>query len=323
LAASGRSFVGDASVLHHLSTLLPSFGKYYAARFIKGASCQYYEYSDEVRENVQATGHIYAIPGAKRVDTWPSGDVIETSNPVSPSHAASTLSLNSSAPVSEWWFEQDVGHSYYRLDRRTANCTSALLYRSSTSGPPPQGFPAPQVPEGSSSYGNAAVSLFDGSQVLDASAFGFNCTMGIATAQFRYFTKHAPSVGATAATASPLVMTFSEAGYTRRRLHTSPVAVGTPPTTQRSMRVELHNVRTGDDATLGLSGKFNLNDYFLPLEPPCAAIGIQRTATCASTFKVDRQVDDVCGTERICTSRAFFDGSLEFTHPKCAYGNID
>ena len=77
---------------------LPAFPPYYTAQFIKGASCNYYEYSHEVTEKVAATGRIFVIPGAKRVDTWPSDDVLDTSNPVSPDHATSTLSINSSAP---------------------------------------------------------------------------------------------------------------------------------------------------------------------------------------------------------------------------------
>ena len=63
--------------------------------------------------------------------------------------------------------------------------------------------------------------------------------MGIANANFRYYT----------ADDSPLVMTFNEAGYTSAASVSVP---RTPPTTQRTMRVELRNMRSGKDDTLGL-----------------------------------------------------------------------
>ena len=89
-------------------------------------------------------------------------------------------------------------------------------------------------------------------------------------------------------------MTFSEAGYTGLNGNAAGVrAPRVPPTTERSARVELRDVRSGKDSTLGAKS-FNLDSYFLPLEPACAAIGIQRTATCASKFpSTPSAVDDV------------------------------
>jgi len=161
------------------------------------------------------------------------------------------------------------------------------------------------------------VRLFDGSSAA-VQQYGFNCSLGIAQADFRYYT-----AASSTASASPLVMTLSEYGYTRRRLATTVGAPRTPPSTQRNVRVELHNVREGSDSSLGLQG-FDLNAYFLPLEPACQ-IGIQHTTTCVSKFgqQTPRAVDDVCGTDHICASRAFFDGTLEFASSTCKYANID
>ena len=133
------------------------------------------------------------LQGAKRVDTWPNSGVTETENPVNPNISTSTLSVDPSPAVSEWWFEQNIGFSYYRLDRQSGHCTSAMLYRKSDSGPPPQGFPAAQVPVGSSSLGDTTVTLFDGS-TRSAQAFGFNCTAGIADVQFRWRIPYPPPV---------------------------------------------------------------------------------------------------------------------------------